>query len=81
MNKAHEVLKAIGAGDFCGVWAKTKRYSGPTLCKSGKDKEDKRIAREVGIAVVLRNYFTRKNLEVMQAKRRKANASASRSNT
>ena len=65
-NKAHEVLMAIGIGYLCGVWQKSKRYHGPTRSKTEKDSG---AAKSVGVAVVLRDYFSRKNLDAI--KRRK----------
>lgn len=66
MNQAHQILKAIGIGYLCGTWARQSKYIGPTRSKTEKDKD---AAKSVGVAVVLRDYFSRKNLEAI--KRRK----------
>lgn len=67
-NPAHEVMKAIGLAHYCGTWVHTQNFKNLTPKKKAFDIECKRIKKEAGVASVLRNYFTRKNFERIQAR-------------
>jgi len=64
-NPAYRILNAIGLGNLCGVWEKTKRYKGPTRAKTVQRPH-------YSVADALREWNTSKNLAAMKVRRIRA---------
>lgn len=70
MNPAHQILKAIGAGHYCGVWEKRSKRNTSTPKKSAEEITKARDKAFFKAHNVIQRYFTSKQKASLDSKKK-----------